>query len=199
MFTCLFEECTSTIEHINRFSSVIIFSAIFLILLITWMSRKDALSQFYKNQPCPARRAEPFSWLPGLSIVYLLVYHCVLCSLQFIMKHRTLICLGRNETFLKHSIRYSMSIQRDGPLISIIPNFLKPILAPFITWSGKRDCEICINILLPLVQQRLEGYTRNRNDGAWIPPVRTITSLSLMEPLIQLVAFNIRTTYYNGS
>lgn len=82
-----------------------------------------------------------------------------------------LMSIGRNETFLKRSINYSMSTQRDGPAIALLPAFLKPVLGPLITWSGKRDCEACIKMLLPLVEQRLEEYLRNKDDPAWIPPV----------------------------
>lgn len=78
-----------------------------------------------------------------------------------------------------------MSILRDGPAISLLPKLLKPILGPLITWKGQKDCEACIRILIPLIEERLKQLEQRRigsSDGLR-PSVRASTSLFTLSML----------------
>jgi hypothetical protein len=70
--------------------------------------------------------------------------------------------LGRNKRYLERTLTHARCVLRDGVGIGLLPEFLKPVLGPLITWQGKKACEDSISMLMPLVETRLiefrEGY-----------------------------------------
>jgi hypothetical protein len=89
-----------------------------------------------------------------------------------------------------------MSIQETGPLIGMLPNVIKPILGPLITFKGRMDCRCCIEFLEPIVKERLTEL---------IPPVTNYGLISQLMCVpshlwLRLLADDIfRTIYYSGS
>ena len=64
---------------------------------------------------------------------------------------------GRNETFLQHSTNYSRKIM-GGIAINLFPDFLKPLFGLLLARKGTKECEASIDVLLPLVRERIEAY-----------------------------------------
>jgi hypothetical protein len=75
-----------------------------------------------------------------------------------------LMSTGRDKKYLKLTDSYSYAILMDGNLINMLPRFLKGIMGPLITWRGKTKCEAAIDMLLPLVEERLNLY-RSQKDA----------------------------------
>jgi hypothetical protein len=51
-----------------------------------------------------------------------------------------------------------------GLAINFIPHLLKPLLGPLMARKGNKDCELCIDILVPLVKERI-GVHRKGSDA----------------------------------
>jgi hypothetical protein len=66
--------------------------------------------------------------------------------------------LGRDERYLERTLTHARCVLRDGLGIGLLPEFLRPILGPLITWQGKKACEDSISILMPLVETRLAQF-----------------------------------------
>ncbi|OJK01760.1 hypothetical protein ASPACDRAFT_4483, partial [Aspergillus aculeatus ATCC 16872] len=75
----------------------------------------------------------------------------------------------RNEAFLHHSRQYSEGVGRAGIIIRLVPRWLRPLLAPLITYPNRKNLQICVNICMPVVQDRLQKTLAQ--DPAWKAPV----------------------------
>jgi hypothetical protein len=60
---------------------------------------------------------------------------------------------------------HARCVLRDGVALGFVPAFLKPILGPLIVWRGKKACEDCIKILVPIVEKRIEQFQRGKREG----------------------------------
>ncbi|KAL9621902.1 MAG: hypothetical protein Q9160_003723 [Pyrenula sp. 1 TL-2023] len=80
--------------------------------------------------------------------------------------------LCRDENYLNPLQSYCMSVLRNGILIQMFPSFMRPVIGPLIAWKGKRECESCIKILIPIVNERLAQYKRylDISSNGWKPP-----------------------------
>ena len=59
---------------------------------------------------------------------------------------------------MKRSINHALSITEAGPIIAFLPTWLRPILGPLIARSGKNDCEFCIDMLEPMIKERIHRF-----------------------------------------
>ncbi|PYI32539.1 putative cytochrome P450 [Aspergillus indologenus CBS 114.80] len=75
----------------------------------------------------------------------------------------------RNEAFLHHSRQYSEGVARAGIIIRLLPRWLRPLLAPLITYPNRKNLQICVDICMPAVQDRLQQTLVH--DPAWEAPV----------------------------
>lgn len=81
--------------------------------------------------------------------------------------------VGRNEEFLEHSRKYSMSVFGGGTVINMFPACLRSIVGPLVALAGKRHLAICNRLCATVVEERLENNQRKKDDPnfQWDPPV----------------------------
>ena len=86
---------------------------------------------------------------------------------------RTNESIGRNEEFLTHSRKYSMSIFGGAVMINMSPTCIRPILGPLIALIGKRHFVVCQRLCLPIVVERLRNIAHKRIEPEieWEGPV----------------------------
>lgn len=69
---------------------------------------------------------------------------------------------------------YSQRIFGDAGLIAMLPKWLRPVLAPVITFTNRKNEAVCKRIAIPLAEERLQHTQRKHVDESyeWEPPVR---------------------------
>uniref|UniRef100_A0A0W0EXB6 Cytochrome p450 n=2 Tax=Moniliophthora roreri TaxID=221103 RepID=A0A0W0EXB6_MONRR len=72
--------------------------------------------------------------------------------------------LCRNEEYLMSCVHWTQDIQVSAAVLHMIPKFMKPYLARFITYRNRQDTKMFMKHALPVVTQRIENMTRKLND-----------------------------------
>ncbi|KAF5621977.1 ent-kaurene oxidase [Fusarium sp. NRRL 52700] len=65
--------------------------------------------------------------------------------------------LCRDEAFLEAMRRFAIDMPFQGMFITLVPRFLKPILAPLISWNARRDTQAGIRYSAPIIQEYLDS------------------------------------------
>ncbi|KAF5530163.1 ent-kaurene oxidase [Fusarium phyllophilum] len=65
--------------------------------------------------------------------------------------------LCRDESFLETMRRFAIDMPFQGLFITLVPEVLKPIFAPLISWNARRDTEAGIRYCTPTIQDYLEA------------------------------------------
>ncbi|KAJ4255993.1 hypothetical protein NW762_009067 [Fusarium torreyae] len=66
--------------------------------------------------------------------------------------------LCRDAAYLETVRRFAIDMPFQGLFIGLVPNVLKPVLAPLMSWQARRDTEAGIKACMPLIQERLNAY-----------------------------------------
>ncbi|EPE34336.1 Cytochrome P450 [Glarea lozoyensis ATCC 20868] len=79
----------------------------------------------------------------------------------------------RDEGFLEHSRLYSEGVGRNAIMVRMLPPLLRPLLAPFITYSNRKHRDICLRVCLPVIRERVQHTAAKRADAEhkWEPPL----------------------------
>jgi hypothetical protein len=79
----------------------------------------------------------------------------------------------RDEDFLKHSRLYSEGVGRSAIIVRMLPRLLRPLLAPFVTYSNRKHHDMCLRVCLPVIIDRVQRTAAKRADAVyqWEPPV----------------------------
>jgi hypothetical protein len=82
----------------------------------------------------------------------------------------------RDGDFLKHSRLYSEGVGRNAIIVRMLPRLLRPLLAPFITYSNRIHHDICLRVCLPVIMDRVQRTAAKRADSVyeWEPPVSRV-------------------------
>lgn len=87
----------------------------------------------------------------------------------------------QSEAFLLHSRRYSEGVARAGIIIRLLPRWLRWLLAPLITYPNRKNYQICLDVALPIVQDRFQKTLAR--DPSWNVPVCRHSSSLLLAPI----------------
>ncbi|KAF9779922.1 hypothetical protein IL306_001092 [Fusarium sp. DS 682] len=72
--------------------------------------------------------------------------------------------LCRNEEMLKLGIAFAQDIPVSSMMMKFFPRFIKPLVAPLITWSNRIHTRQFEKILEPEIKARLEEYDMQEDD-----------------------------------
>lgn len=86
----------------------------------------------------------------------------------------------RDEDLLTHSREFSTSIITNSLLINCIPPALRPMATPILTFQARRRLGRCLEVLLPIVKERLRVWESGDRTGE--EPVRE-------EPKYQILVY----------
>ena len=71
---------------------------------------------------------------------------------------------GRNDDYLTNAANFAIDVPLSGSLIRLFPDFVKPVVAPFITIRNRLHLRRCVKHLAPVITQRQDDMERKRND-----------------------------------
>lgn len=82
----------------------------------------------------------------------------------------------RDERFLEHSKLYTQSVVFVAMALRLVPNFLRPVIAPLLTIRSNMHFRICLNICGPVINSRIRNTKEKLENPSynWEPPVRAL-------------------------
>lgn len=85
----------------------------------------------------------------------------------------------RNKHFLEHARLYTQGLTASALLLRLIPDWVKPGLAPLVAFLNRRHLQAYLSICIPVVENRIQrAWAKLANkDDDWEPPVRCASFL----------------------
>nr|WOZ30805.1 McfF [Coleophoma empetri]BAN91490.1 putative cytochrome P450 monooxygenase [Coleophoma empetri] len=79
----------------------------------------------------------------------------------------------RNEDFLEHSRLYSAGVGRCAIILRMLPQVIRSLVAPLVTYPNRKHHDVCLRVCLPVVRDRLQRTSEKRGNlqSEWEPPV----------------------------